>query len=171
MEVGGDTALWVAVGAPVAVMGWSMWFAARSAVSGPGWALQHLRVATPVLTGAMVLGLLAALIARPVWMGLAVVYPLAIGAWLARSRRLQLAMVDRDGGFGEIDPAIRTRLALALARGLRVAGVLVWFGGLALAAFEVAQGWLVAVLGPVAVLTAFFVTRQVRIQPDKGRSL
>jgi hypothetical protein len=171
MEVGGDTALWVAVAAPVAVMGWSMWFAAKSAVAGPGWALQHLRVATPVLTGAMVLGLLAAFLVRPLWMGLAVLYPLAIGAWLARSRRLQLAMVDRDGGFGEIDPAMRTRLALSLARGLRVAGVLVWFGGLALAAFGVAQGWLVAVLGPVAVLTALFVTRQVPIQPDKGRSL
>jgi hypothetical protein len=119
----------------------------------------------------MGLGVLAAFLVRPVWMGLAVLYPLAIGAWLARSRRLQLAMVDRDGGFGEIDPAMRTRVALGLARGLRVAGILVWFGGLALAAFGVAQGWLVAVLGPVAVLTALFVTRQVRIQPDKGRSL
>jgi hypothetical protein len=171
MEIGGDTALWVAVAAPVSVMAWSMWFAAKSAVTGPGWALQHLRIASPVLAGAVVLGLLAALLVRPVWMGLAMLYPFAIGAWLARSRRLQLAMVDRDGGFGEIDPTIRTRLALSLARGLRIAGFMVWFGGLALAAFGVAQGWLVAVLGPVAVLTAFFVTRKVTIQPDKGRSL
>jgi hypothetical protein len=171
MEVGGDAALWVAVAAPVAVMGWSMWFAAKSAVTGPAWALRHLRVATAVLTAAVLLGVVAAVLIRPVWMGLAVLYPLAIGAWLARSRRLQLAMVDRDGGFGEIDPTMRTRVALGLARGLRIAGVLVWFGGLALAAFGVAQGWLVAVLGPVAVLTALFVTRQVSIQPDKGRSL
>jgi len=171
MEVGGDTALWVAVAAPVVVMGWSMWFAARSAVIGPGWALQHLRLATPALTFAVVLGLVTALLIRPVWMGLAVLYPLAIGAWLARSRRLQLAMVDRDGGFAEIDPAIRARLALGLARGLRLAGILVWFGGLALVAFGVAQGWLVALLGPVAVLTALFVSRRVPIQPDKGRSL
>jgi hypothetical protein len=165
MEVGGSTALWVAVAAPVAVMGWSMWFAARSAVIGPAWALRHLRIATPVMTASLVLGLLAAFLVRPVWMGLAVLYPLAIGAWLARSRRLQLAMVDRDGGFGEIDPAMRSRLALALARGLRIAGVFVWFGGLALVAFGVAQGWLVAALGPVAVLTALFVSRRVPIQP------
>lgn len=171
MEVGVDTALWVAVAAPVLVVGWSMWFAARAAVSGPAWALQHLRLATPVMTAGLVLGFVATVLIRPSWMGLAFMYPLMIGTWLAISRRRQLKLVDMDGGFGEIDPAMKARLVSGLGKGLRVAAALAWFGGLGVVAYGVAQGWLVALLGPVAVATAMHVTRRSRIQPDNSRSL
>jgi hypothetical protein len=169
MEVGVDTALWVAVAAPVLVVGWSMWFAAHSAVSGPAWALNHLRVATPLMTAGLVLGLFAMALVRPVWMGLAYVYPVAIGTWLAISRQRQLALVQFDGGFGEIDAAVKARLASGLSRGLRVAAALAWFGGLAVVANGVAQGLLVAMLGPVAVVTAMYVSRRNPVPSDKSR--
>lgn len=169
MEVGVDTALWLAVAAPVLVVGWSMWFAAHSAVSGPAWALNHLRVASPLMTAGLVLGLFAMAFVRPVWMGLAYVYPVAIGTWLAISRRRQLMLVQVDGGFEDIDPGVKARLAAALTRGLRVAAVLAWFGGLAVVAYGVAQGLLVAVLGPVAVVAAMYVSRWNPVPSDKGR--
>jgi hypothetical protein len=152
--------LWVAVAVPVLVIAWSMMFAARSAVSGPGWALRHLGVVTPVLALGLALGLVAAFLVRPVWLGLSVMYPLAVGAWLADARRRQLRFVSSDGGFDEVDPRLRARLAQGLGRALRIAAAVAWFSGLAVVAVGIPQGWLVTLLGPVAVLIAWRLGQQ-----------
>ncbi|MDP3984599.1 MAG: hypothetical protein Q8Q52_06330 [Acidimicrobiia bacterium] len=160
MEVGLNAALWVAVAAPVAVVCWSMWFAARAALSGPAWALAHLRLALTSLASGLIIALLAALVVRPSWMSLGVAYPFAVGTWMASTRRRQLAVVEKDGGFGEIDPQVRFRLSRGLGRSLRIAGAVAWFTGLAVVALGVAQGWLIVALGPIAILIAMFVTRR-----------
>ena len=160
MDLGPDAALWVAVAAPVLVIGWSMAFAAKSAISGPAWALGHLRIATPSLLAGVVAGVAATTLVTPVWMGLSVLYPFAVGTWMAAARRRQLAFVERDGGFGEIDPHVRYRVSRGLGRGLHIAGALAWFTGLLVVLLGVAQGWLIALLGPVAVLIALVVGRR-----------
>lgn len=137
-----------------------MVFAARSAVLGPAWALRHLRIVTPLLMVGLAVGLVGAIIVSPFWLGLAVMYPFAVGAWLADVRRRQLRFVAADGGFDEVDPGLRIRLAKGLGRALRVAAALTWFSGLGVVALGVPQGWLVTLLGPVAVLTAWRLGKQ-----------
>lgn len=155
IHLGLGPALWVAVAVPVLVIAWSMLFAARSAVAGPAWALRHLRVAAPSLAAGVVVGVAAALVATPFWLGIAIMYPFAVGAWLATSRRRQLSIVEADGGFGEVDARVRYRLAQGLGRALRIAAAVTWFTGLGVVAVGIPQGWLITLLGPLAVLTAW----------------
>ncbi len=168
IQVGLDPALWVAVAAPVLVIGWSMIFAANSALNGPGWALRHLRLAVPALGAGVIAGTAAALLVSPSWLGVAIIYPFAVGAWLAVTRRRQLAFIERDSGFGEVDPQLRLRLLHGLGRSLRIAGAVAWFSGLGIVALGVAQGWSVTVLGPTAVLIARFLGRRT-VVPSGGR--
>jgi hypothetical protein len=165
IEIGPNPALWIAVAVPVAVVGWSMLFAARAALDGPAWALRHLRVAAPLLAAGAVGGVAMTVVVRPFWSGLAVFYPFAVGWWMAASRRRQLALVEGDGGFGEIDPRLKFRLARGLGRSLRIAGAVAWFTGLGAAFLGVAQGWLIALLGPVAVVIAGIVGRRA-VEPE-----
>jgi hypothetical protein len=166
MEFELDTALWVAVAAPVVVIGWSMAFAAKAALSGPAWALSHLRLATPALIAFTIGGVVTAMLFRPAWVGLAVLYPFAVGTWMAAARQRQLAFVERDGGFGEIDPNVRYRVGRGLSRSLRIAGAVAWFAGLGLVAWGLAQGWLIVALGPIAIAIGWLVDRR---NPDPLR--
>jgi hypothetical protein len=165
ITVGDPAALWVAVAVPVAVVGWAMWFSARAAISGPTWALSHLERMTPLLVIGMVAAFGVAALVRPVWLGVGAAYPLALGAYLAGSRRRQLRMVSGDGGFGEINRALQSRVLTALGRGLGIAGIIAGVMGTVVVTAGLPQGWLVAGLAPVALAIAATATRAARKAP------
>lgn len=137
---------------PVAVVGWAVLFSVDAARNGPAWAKGHLRRVSLVMAILLVAALLATAVVRPVWLGLSAAYPLAIGAFLAWGRWRQLFLVEKEIGFGEIDPRLRQQVLARLQRGLAITGSMALVAGLWLVATGIPHGWIVAGLAPVAGL-------------------
>jgi hypothetical protein len=142
------TGLLVAAVVPVAVIGWSIIFSVEAARRGPAWSLRHLEIMGRILRPALALGIVAILVVRPVWVGLSVVYPIAVALLMAAGRRRQLAAIER-GGFGEVQPATRDRMLARLRPGLILVGAASLLLGIFLAAIGVFQGWVLAALAPI----------------------
>jgi hypothetical protein len=129
-----------------------MLFSVEAARKGPTWAKTHLGRVAVVMGVLAVLALLSSVLVRPVWLGLGAAYPVAIGAFLAWGRWRQLAFVEREIGFGEIDPLLREGVLARLRRGLAVLGLIALVAGIGLVAIGLPHGWIVTSLAPVAVL-------------------
>jgi hypothetical protein len=142
----------VAAAVPVIVIGWAVLFSVEAARRGPDWALRHLQRASVVTLLGLVLALAAAVIIRPLWIGLGAVYPLAVGWLLVSGRRRQLEIIQREMGFGVIEDEIRKRILSKLRTGLVVVGVLALGIGALLAGVGVDQGWIVAGLSPISLV-------------------
>ena len=134
------------------VVGWAILFSVEAARRGPAWSLGHLGVVANVLKPALALGIVAILVVRPVWVGLGVAYPLAVGLFMVVIRRRQLAAVSRDMGFGDIRADLREQVLSRLRRGLLMVGGLALVVGSLLASIGVVQGWVVGALAPIAAL-------------------
>ena len=146
------TGLLIASAVPVVVVGWAILFSVEAARRGPAWSLGHLGVVANVLKPALALGIVAILVVRPVWVGLGVAYPLAVGLFMVVIRRRQLAAVSRDMGFGDIRADLREQVLSRLRRGLLMVGGLALVVGSLLASIGVVQGWVVGALAPIAAL-------------------
>ena len=146
------TGLLIASAVPVVVVGWAILFSVEAARRGPAWSLGHLGVVANVLKPALALGIVAILVVRPVWVGLGVAYPLAVGLFMVVIRRRQLAAVSRDMGFGDIRADLREQVLSRLRRGLFMVGGLALVVGSLLASIGVVQGWVVGALAPIAAL-------------------
>jgi hypothetical protein len=146
------TGLLIASAVPVVVVGWAILFSVEAARRGPAWSLGHLGVVANVLKPALALGIVAILVVRPVWVGLGVAYPLAVGLFMVVIRRRQLAAVSRDMGFGDIRAELREQVLSRLRRGLLMVGGLALVVGSLLASIGVVQGWVVGALAPIAAL-------------------
>jgi hypothetical protein len=147
-----ETGLLVAAVVPVAVIGWAMLFSVEAARRGPAWALRHLAMVSTVLKMALVLGAVAILVVRPIWIGLGIAYPLAVALLLVVGRQRQLGMIEREIGFGEVQSDIRDRLLAKLRRGLIVVGGISLVVGFLLASVGVVQAWVLGSLAPIAGL-------------------
>ena len=146
------TGLLIAAAVPVAVVGWAILFSVEAARRGPAWSFGHLGIVGNVLKPALALGIVAILVVRPIWVGLGVAYPIAVGLFMVVIRRRQLAAVSRDVGFGDIRADLREQVLSRLRRGLIVVGALALVFGSLLASIGVVQGWVVGALAPIAVL-------------------
>ncbi|HUP17472.1 MAG TPA: hypothetical protein VM848_15660 [Acidimicrobiia bacterium] len=147
-----ETGLLIAAAVPVAVVGWAILFSVEAARRGPAWSFGHLGIVENVLKPALALGIVAILVVRPIWVGLGVAYPLAVGLFMVVIRRRQLAAVGRDMGFGDTRTDLREQVLSRLRRGLIVVGALALVFGSLLASIGVVQGWVVGALAPIAVL-------------------
>jgi hypothetical protein len=146
------TGLLVAAAAPVAVIGWAILFSVEAARRGPAWSFRHLGIVSNVLKPSLAIGIVAVLVVRPIWVGLGIAYPLAVGLLMVASRRRQLAVIDRESGFGQVRPEIRDVLLSRLRVGLSIVGVSSLVVALLLASVGVPQGWLVGALAPIAAI-------------------
>src|SRR5688500_9982781 len=90
------TGLLVAAAVPVAVIGWAILFSVEAARRGPAWSFRHLGIVSNVLKPSLALGIVAVLVVRPIWVGLGIAYPLAVGLLMVASRRRQLAAIKRE---------------------------------------------------------------------------
>ncbi|HJR86811.1 MAG TPA: hypothetical protein VJ930_04070 [Acidimicrobiia bacterium] len=154
-------ALALALLAPAAVIGWAAVFSVLGIEHGPLWSQRHLRAVLRLLGILFLLSLIALFVVRPIWVPFAVAYPVATGALLAWGRVRQLAFVERSGGFTEIAPDFRRRLAGRLIRGLMVASVLAILVGVVLVVSAYWQGWIMVVL---AFVIGFALSRARQMQ-------
>jgi hypothetical protein len=145
-----ETGLLIASAVPVVVVGWAIVFSVEAARRGPAWSFGHLDIVANVLKPALALGIVAILVLRPIWVGLGIAYPLAVGLFMVVTRRRQLAAVSRDMGFGDIRADLREQALSRLRRGLVIVGALALVIGVLLASIGVVQGWVVAALAPIA---------------------
>ena len=160
-----ETGLLTAAVAPVAVIGWSIIFSVEAARRGPAWSLRHLEVMGRILRPALALGIVAILVVRPVWVGLSVVYPIAVALVMVAGRRRQLAAIEREMGFGDVPPTTRDRMLDRLRPGLILVGAASLLLGIFLAAIGVLQGWVLAALAPIAGIAL------LRSKPDQVGSV
>lgn len=147
-----ETGLLIASAVPVVVVGWAILFSVEAARRGPAWSSGHLGIVANVLKPALALGIVAILVVRPMWVGLGVAYPLAVGLFMVVIRGRQLSAVSRDMGFGDIRADLRDQVLSRLRRGLIVVGALALVVGSLLASIGVVQGWVVGALAPIAAL-------------------
>jgi hypothetical protein len=161
IELNSELALALALLAPAGVIGWAALFSVLGIEYGPAWSQSHLRSVLRVLGLVFVLCLVGLFAIRPIWVPFAIAYPVATGALLAWGRVRQLAFVERSGGFTDIAPDFRRRLALRLSRGLAVAAALAATLGVVLVAASYWQGWIM--LG-LAMLIGFALFRSRRLQ-------
>lgn len=170
IELSTGQGLAVAAAIPVLVIGWAMLFSVEAARRGPDWALGHLRRASSIALIALVLGLAEAVIMRPIWVGLATVYPVAVAWFLVSGRRRQLAIIEREMGFGDIDEEMRKRILSKLRTGLIVVASFAFAIGTVLAGIGVPQGWIVVGLAPIALI-AILRSRSVALGAAPPQSL
>lgn len=104
------TGLWIVAIAALLVTGWGAYLSVNAATKGPGWALGHLQRALPVAVGSLLLAGVAALIVRPFWVGLALLYVLGVTAWLIDRQRRVLRAIESEHGFGEVSPERRAEI-------------------------------------------------------------
>lgn len=151
LEVGTPAGTAIVVGAMGLVIGWGSVLSVRSAVRGPGWALNHLTAVGRWLRAAIAIAVLAVVLVRPIWVGLTLVYVVAVVWWIVRSIGGNLRMVEATGGFVEI-PLDRSRLIVKKARvGLFAAAAAVGLGAALLWQAQPAAIVLVAVTVGLAV--------------------
>ena len=118
IELTPPVALALALLAPAGVIGWAALFSVLGIERGPVWSQRHLRAVLRFLGVLFLLSLVAFFVVRPIWVPLAVAYPLAMGALLAWGRVRQLAFVERSGGFSEIGPRLSTPVGGKIDPGL-----------------------------------------------------
>lgn len=167
IELHPQGALALALLAPTGVIGWAALFSVLGIEHGPAWSQGHLRSVLRVLGFLFVLCLVGLFVIRPVWVPFAVAYPVVTGALLAWGRVRQLAFVERSGGFTEIAPEFRRRLALRLSRGLAVAAALAVTVGVVLVSASYWQGWIMVGL---AMLIGFALFRARGLQSGQHRT-
>lgn len=153
---------------PVGVVGWAVLFSVEAARKGPAWAKSHLRRVAAAMGVTLLLAMVATLLVRPFWLGLGAAYPVAIGAFLAWGRWRQLAMVEREIGFAEIDPRLQARVMTRLRKGLALLALLALVAGVGLLANGVPHGWIIIALVPVAGL-ALVRTRLHDLEASPGQ--
>ena len=147
-----EVGLLISSAVPVVVVGWAILFSVEAVRRGPAWSLSHLGVVANFLKPARAIGIVAIMVVRPVWVGLGIAYPLAVGLFMVVIRRRQLAAVGKDVGFGDIRAEWREQVLSRLRRGLIVVGALALVVGILLASVGVVQGWVVGALAPIAGL-------------------
>jgi hypothetical protein len=163
IELTPSIGLALALLAPAGVIGWAALFSVLGIEQGPVWSQRHLRWVLRLLGILVLLSLLGLLFIRPIWVPFAVAYPVATGALLAWGRVRQLAFVEKSGGFTEIAPDFRRRLAARLTRGLIVASVLAMLVGVVLVVSAYWQGWIMVILAFV-IGFALSRSRQMQVQ-------
>jgi hypothetical protein len=145
-------------------------FSVEAARKGPTWAKTHLGRVAVVMGLVLVVALFLSVLLRPVWLGLGAAYPVAIGAFLAWGRWRQLVYIEREIGFGEIDPLMRERVLARLRRGLAVLGLIALVAGIGLVATGLPHGWILTALVPVAAF-ALARARMVELEAHQGNQL
>jgi hypothetical protein len=117
----------------------------------------------PFVFGGVVIGLALALLIRPLWVGLAVLYVALTVLMLAAMLRRALARLDEAGGLEDL-PLDRRRHIVRRARNLILAaGVVlgaIGVGGVFGGARVV--GWIPAILGLTLVVTALALSAETR---------
>ncbi|HJU52292.1 MAG TPA: hypothetical protein VJ815_08160 [Acidimicrobiia bacterium] len=161
IELDPSIALALALLAPAAVIGWAAVFSVLGIEHGPLWSQRHLGGVLRLLGILLLVSIAALFLIRPIWVSFAVAYPIATGALLAWGRVRQLAFVERSGGFTQISPDFRRRLAARLSRGLIVASILAMVVGAVLVVSSYWQGWIMVVL---AFVIGFALSRSRQIQ-------
>ncbi|HEX5723809.1 MAG TPA: hypothetical protein VFZ06_13800 [Acidimicrobiia bacterium] len=161
IELNPSIALALALLAPAAVIGWAALFSVLGIEHGPLWSQRHLRTVLRILGILLLVSIISLFVIRPIWVPFAVAYPVATGALLAWGRVRQLAFVEKSGGFTEIAPDFRRRLAGRLTRGLIVASVLAIVVGVVLVVSAYWQGWIMVVL---AFVIGFALSRARQLQ-------
>jgi hypothetical protein len=110
LEVDPVAGMWIVGVATLLVTGWGAFLSVNAAAKGPAWALNHLSRALPVAFGGLALSAIAALLIRPFWIGLALVYVTGVATWLISRQRRLLQAVEQEHGFGEVSPERRTEI-------------------------------------------------------------
>jgi hypothetical protein len=141
IELSGPAATALVGVVALAAVVWGASFSLRSALHGPGWALDHLTPVSRVLAVVAAGSVATTLIVRPVWAGLGALYVVGAVWFLVASLRRSMVRWRDLGGFEEIGPERRAAV-LGRARALSWVGA----GGMAL---------LAAVLWPAGVVYAF----------------
>jgi hypothetical protein len=110
LEVDPVVGLWIVGVATLVVTGWGAYLSVNAAAKGPAWALGHLSRALPVGIVGLVLSGLAALLVRPFWVGLALLYVTGVATWLISRQRRLLQTIEAEHGFGEVSPERRSEI-------------------------------------------------------------
>ncbi len=163
IELGSDDATLVSGALVVLAAGWASMVSVRSAVLGPRWTLIHLQRARWGALVATAMGLVAALVLRPLWVGLVAVYvPVAVVALVSMMRR-SLQRLDRVGGLDPLPAEAIAGVILRARRSLTVAGgVLVGMAGIGLAAGAGAVAWVVAAVGITVAANGLVIRPRAR---------
>lgn len=163
IDIGSEAALVIVGLAVTVVAAWGSSISIRSASRGPRWALGHLATVRPFVFGGVMIGLALALLIRPLWVGLAVLYVALTVLMLAAMLRRALARLDEAGGLEDL-PLDRRRHIVRRARNLILAaGVVlgaIGVGGVFGGARVV--GWIPAILGLTLVVTALALSAETR---------
>ena len=120
--------------------------------SGPEWAIRHLRLALPILGVVAVAALVGLAWVRPLWVPIGVGYPALIGLVLGVGRSRQMMRVQQTGGFGEVDPAMKSRLLDRYRRGLMLTAVVTGATGAIILGAGYWQGAILVALGLLLLL-------------------
>ncbi|HEY7704550.1 MAG TPA: hypothetical protein VID03_06935 [Acidimicrobiia bacterium] len=110
MVVSALPGLWIVGVATLLVTGWGAYLSVNAAAKGPAWALSHLGRARPVAIGGLTLSVLVALLVRPFWIGLALLYVIGVATWLISRQRRLLQTIEREHGFGEVSAERRAEI-------------------------------------------------------------
>jgi len=109
-----------------------------------------------VLGAAVLSAAVAAIWVRPLWAPLAYGYPALIGFVIARARSRQMVRINQAGGFGDLDPRVRSRLLERYAKGLVVTAAVSGLTGALLIGAGYWQGAILVGLGLVMLLIRQF---------------
>ncbi len=89
---------------------------------------------------------------RPLWVPIGVGYPALIGLVLGVGRSRQMMRVQQTGGFGEIDPAMKSRLLERYRRGLMLTAIVTGATGAIILGAGYWQGGILVGLGLLLLL-------------------
>ena len=151
-----DAAIAVAGLVAVVAVGWGANLSVRSATSGPEWALEHLSGLRRLWPGLIGLGLVAAVVFSPIWLGLSLVYIVATVWFLSASLLRNLHRLQTLDGFVDIGAERRTQIISRARRYLIGGGVLMGVLGAISVGFG-AIGWIAVLMGLVLVGTALLL--------------
>lgn len=110
----------------VIVVGWGVWLSIGSSRRGPGWAHSLLVGWRPLPWALAIVGVVALVVVRPLWMGVAIIYIAMVSGYLMRAVRRSLdAVREAYGEFDEIDRSpISGRVGGYLLAGAAMLGTL-----------------------------------------------
>jgi hypothetical protein len=145
------------------VIGWAAWFGVAVLDHGAEWALRHLRNVLPVLAVMFGASVVALLFVKPLWVPLGVGYPAVIGLVLGVARSRQMIRVKQQGGFGEIDASVRSRLLRRYGQGLILSAVVSGLAGAVVVGAGYWQGGILIALGLMLLV--------VRMRARSGESV
>lgn len=157
IALGDDAAIAVAGLVVIIAVGWGANMSVRSAANGPQWAMQHLSGLRRLWPGLIGLGVVAAVLFSPIWLGLAIIYVVASVWFLSATLLRNLHRLHTLEGFVDIGIERRTEILARARRYLIGGGVALGVLGAATLAYGIV-GWVAILLGLVLVGTALLLT-------------